>query len=300
MDRSRGRITGLSGGLYTIRLDDGEIINCRARGVFRHEGVSPLVGDVVTVERADGQAVIQSIDTRKNALIRPPVANLDIMFVGLAAAKPEPSEFTTDKLISICEYNDITPVVLITKSELNEKRAEELEKIYRLAGYDVFVTSSVENTGIETLKNYLKENLPDKIAAFSGVSGAGKSTLMNKLFPELSLETGEISRKISRGKNTTRQVTLYEVYGGYLADTPGFSMIDFERFDFFGKDDLAGTFREFSDCLGRCRYTDCTHLCEEGCAVIEKMNEGKIAPSRHQSYTELYKILKEKHDWDKK
>ena len=300
MDRNRGRITGLSGGLYTIRLDDGDLINCRARGVFRHEGVSPLVGDVVTVERADGQAVIHSVEDRKNALIRPPIANLDIMFVSLAAAKPEPSEFTTDKLISICEYNGITPVVLINKSDLDENRAEELKKIYTLAGYDVFVTSSAENAGIDALKTYVEANLPGRIAAFSGVSGAGKSTLMNKLFPELSLETGEISKKISRGKNTTRQVTLYEVYGGYLADTPGFSMIDFERFDFFGKDDLAGTFREFSDCLGKCRYTDCTHLCEEGCAVIEKMNEGKIAPSRHQSYTELYKILKEKHDWDKK
>lgn len=300
MDRSVGRITGLVGGLYTIRLDDGGEINCRARGVFRHEGVTPLVGDVVTVSHDNGQAVIDRIETRKNSLIRPPLANLDIMFVSLAAARPDPSEFTVDKLISICEYNGITPVVLINKSELDEGRAAELEKIYKTAGFDVFVTSSVENTGIDELKKYIENNLTGKIAAFSGVSGAGKSTLMNKLFPELSLETGEISKKIARGKNTTRRVTLYPVYGGYLADTPGFSMIDFERFDFFGKDDLAGTFREFSDCIGKCRYTDCTHLCEEGCAVIEKLKDGKIAPSRHESYIALYNILKEKHDWDKK
>ena len=222
MDRSVGRITGLVGGLYTIRLYDGGEINCRARGVFRHEGVAPLVGDVVTVSHDTGQAVIDRIETRKNSLIRPPLANLDIMFVSLAAAKPDPSEFTADKLISICEYNGITPVVLINKSELDCGRAAELEKIYKTAGFDVFVTSSVENTGIDELKTYIENNLEGKIAAFSGVSGAGKSTLMNKLFPELSLETGEISKKIARGKNTTRRVTLYPVYGGYLADTPGF------------------------------------------------------------------------------
>lgn len=313
MDKLNGRLTEGVGGLYRVRLDStGESVYCRARGAFRHEGITPLVGDSVSVafpeqksvenegDKACG-AVIDAILERKNSLIRPPLANLDLLFVTLAVHHPEPSLPTVDKLLAICEYNSIDAAVVIGKSELDPARAEEIAGIYRLAGYRVFVLSCFERTGLPELDDFVGKELEGgRTAAFAGASGAGKSTLINTLFPDFALETGEVSRKTERGKHTTRSVRLLEARGGYIADTPGFSMLDFARFDFFGKDDLPLTFREFSDCIGKCRYKKCTHTKEEGCAVLEKLREGKIAPSRHESFTELYSILKEKNDWSRK
>jgi len=308
--RSNGKITALVGGLYTVALDAGDTplsgqnVNCRARGAFRHSGESPLVGDTVSVvwnDSGDSSGIaIDAIVDRRNSLIRPPLANLDMLFVTLSAAKPEPSLFTADKLISICEFNGIEPCIVIGKCELDTERAEEIEKIYTLAGYKVFVLSCFEGIGIEPLKAYIESTIADKIIAFAGASGAGKSTLLNKLFPELKLMTGDVSTKTQRGRHTTRTVNLFPVLGGYVADTPGFSMIDFDRFDFFSKEDLPGTFREFTDCIGECKYKKCTHTKEEGCAVLLKLRDGKIAPSRHESFLALYDILKQKHDWDTK
>ncbi len=313
MDKLNGIITEGVGGLYRVRLDiTGEYVSCRARGAFRHEGITPLVGDRVWValsepkegksdDNRDRGAVIDEILERKNSLIRPPLANLDLLFLTLAVHHPEPSLPTVDKLLSICEYNSIDAAVVIGKCELDPARAEEIAGIYRLAGYRTFAVSCFEKIGIRELDEYVGEALDGgRIAAFAGASGAGKSTLINTLFPDFGLETGEVSRKTERGRHTTRSVRLFEARGGYLADTPGFSMIDFARFDFFGKDDLPGTFREFSDCIGKCRYKKCTHTKEESCAVLEKLREGKIAPSRHESFLELYSILKEKHDWSRK
>ena len=151
--------------------------------------------------------------------------------------------------------------------------------------------------------DYYKENCKDEICAFSGASGVGKSTLLNRLFPSLSLETGEISRRIERGKNTTRRVELYPLSetgeGGFLADTPGFTMLDFERFDFFDKEDLPETFREFRPYIGECRFTKCSHTKEDGCAILEAVKRGDIAKSRHDSFVEIYEVLKNKTDWKK-
>ena len=313
MDKLNGILTEGVGGLYRVRLDGtGESVSCRARGAFRHEGITPLVGDRVSVafpeqksDCAEGDrdcgAVIDAILERKNSLIRPPLANLDLLFVTLAVHHPEPSLPTVDKLLSICEYNSIDAAVVIGKSELDPARAEEIAEIYRLAGYRTFIVSCFEGTGIAEIDAFVGGELDGgRTAAFAGASGAGKSTLINTLFPDFGLETGEVSRKTERGKHTTRSVRLLEARGGYIADTPGFSMLDFARFDFFGKEDLPATFREFSDCIGKCRYTKCTHTKEEGCAVLEKLRDGKIAPSRHESFKELYSILKEKHDWSRK
>ncbi len=313
MTEYTGRITGSVGGLYTVITDAptpaGQQISCRARGVFRHNNEKPTVGDMVKVglepEGEAAGAVITKILDRRNSLIRPPVANLDYILVTLASASPDPDPETADQLIAIAEFNHITPIIIIGKSELNPGLSSELENVYRLAGFDVFAVSCHTGEGVEKVKKFIGEKLPGHTAAFAGASGVGKSSLINLLFPGLELETSGISRKTERGRHTTRCVTLYPVLDesltpGFLADTPGFSLLDFEHFDFFTKEDLPGTFREFRDYIGRCRYTNCSHTKEEECAVIEAVREGRISPCRHKSYVNLYSVLKTKHAWDVK
>lgn len=317
-----GRLVCGVGGLYEIRLDGGETplsgrtVHSRAKGQFRHAGLTPLVGDRVRVLFDDtavarysgesessvdgGGVVIAEILPRENALIRPPMANLGVLFITFAAAKPEPVTETIDKLIAIAEHNGIEPIPVICKCDIAQERARELKEIYEGAGFTVFEVSSLANEGVSALRDWISENLGTRIAAFSGASGVGKSTLMNALYPELGLATGEISQRISRGKHTTRRVELYPVGQGYIADTPGFSMLDFVRFDFFGKEDLPFLMREFEPYIGACRYTKCTHTKEQGCAILEAVREGKIAPSRHRGFKLMFEELKDKKDWSKK
>ncbi len=309
----KGTVLKGVGGLYTVELDSeyngSREITLRARGAFRHEKLVLLTGDRVEVEpQNDGSFFCKSILERKNSLIRPPLANLDIIFVVIPCKKPMPSFEIIDKMISIAEHNKIEPVILITKSDLEKCFAEEMYRIYKNSGFDVFITSSENKEGIDSVRDYLKMRTKDSspICAFAGVSGAGKSTLMNAIFPSLSLETGELSQKIERGKNTTRHTELFSLsqllgceYNGYLADTPGFSLLDFERFDFFSLDDLIYTFRELKDFVGKCKYTKCSHTKEEGCCVIERVKSGEIEKTRHQSYVALYEILKKKPSWKK-
>lgn len=316
----KGKIIQGVGGLYTVgdleglTADGGSVgniivpdtIECRARGVFRHNRIKPLVGDEVEVTFEDGgddetgmkNVQIAEILPRKNSLIRPPLANLDTVFVAMASSCPKPMPDATDKLLSILEFNKIDAVVVIGKCELDPSEAQRLKEIYTLAGYRVFVLSCKTGEGVDEIKDFVRRDLCGKIAAFAGASGVGKSTLMNEIFPGLDLETSGVSEKIERGKNTTRTTRLFPLEGGgYLADTPGFSMLDFERFDFFTKEDLPETMREFKEYLGKCRYTKCTHTKDEGCAILEALGEGKIAKSRHDSYLELYSVLKEKKAW---
>lgn len=312
----KGKILKGVGGLYSVRVLSsdspymGQTVRCRARGVFRHNGLTPLAGDFVLIscdERGedtseDGKFVIDEIVDRRNSLIRPPLANLDYLFVTMAAASPSPILPTVDKLICIAEHNKIEPVIVITKKELNEERARELKEIYSSCGFDCFALSAIENAEIEPIDCFIREKLSGKTAAFAGASGIGKSTLLNRLFPSLSLTTSEISRKIERGRHTTREVDLFPLSSspdcGYIADTPGFSMLDFKRFDFFEKEELVDTMREFAPYIGQCRYTKCSHTKEEGCAVLRAVKDGIIPPSRHESYVELYDILKTRKKWD--
>lgn len=316
----RGKILEGVGGRYAVELNapcteyHRTVLPCLAKGAFRHAGVTPLPGDNVEVTLSPGEhgadasdAVISDILDRKNDLIRPPMANLDVLFAVFASANPDPMPDTIDKLLLIAEQNHIEPVIVITKSELSPTRAAELADTYGKTPYPVFTLSAVTGDGLEEFRAFVREKLPGKTTAFAGASGIGKSTLINTLFPHLSLETSEVSSKIGRGRHTTRKVSLFpitELFGDtlsdtYLADTPGFSMLDFVHFDFFDLEDLPYNFPEFREHIGTCRYTKCTHLREEGCAIIAALNEGRIAPSRHESYVTLYEILKKKHKWDR-
>lgn len=327
-----GRVIKGVGGLFTVRMFDGNsrlrtepylpmpldgmTVHARGRGVLHRKGAL-LVGDLVEISYDDGSfsvvdgkicpaedaagIAIDRVCNRSCSLIRPPMANLDVLFVTFAAATPDPILETVDKLIAIAEFNHIEPVIVVTKSELKLPYAIELRDTYRRAGFEAFCTGIDIEDDRALLKDYIKRNLDGKVAAFSGASGVGKSTMLNDLFPQLQLETGEISHRIERGKNTTRCVELYPLSEdadcGFLADTPGFTMLDFERFDFFDKDDLPLTFREFVPYIGYCRYTKCTHLKEQGCAIVEAVRRGDIAASRHKSFVSLYEVLKKKTKW---
>ena len=302
-----GKVVKGLGGLYETRVESEngiERLACRAKGVLKRDDEKVLIGDNVKILLDDSTPdglVISEVIERKNSLIRPPMANLDYLFIVFAAKKPSPVIETVDKLVAISVHNGITPVIVITKSDLDSETADELASIYIKVGIPTFVTSSEDKTGVEPLAEYIQTNVVcGKTAAFAGASGVGKSTLMNALFPNLTLATAEISRKIERGRHTTRAVTLYPIgKDAYLADTPGFSMLDFDRFDFFTLDDLPLAFREINERIGQCKYTKCTHRKEEGCAIVDAVKSGEIAKSRHESYVMLYEILKNKHKWDK-
>jgi len=305
------------GGLYGVRPisnEDicavGDMVPCRARGVFRHDGITPLPGDTVLCEitKEDPvEGVVNEIEDRKNSLIRPALANLTHLFIVIPATKPKPDLLTADKLISAAEDKDIEPVVVITKEDLDERETERIAAIYKTGGFSVFTLSGHTGEGVKSLLEYMEAEAAEVCltAAFAGVSGAGKSTLMAKLFPELSsLKTGEVSRKIERGKHTTRHAELYPVKVMesicFIADTPGFSMIDFARFNFTDREGLPYTFREFAPLMGECRYTKCTHTKEEGCAVLEKVKSGEISSARHESYIAMLDEINKNPPWKKK
>ena len=303
-----GKVVKGLGGLYEVRVKDGlggaEKIVCRAKGVLKRDEEKVAVGDEVRITVDDSTpdgVVISEIFERKNILIRPPLSNLDYLFIVFAAEKPSPVIETVDKLIAIAEHNSINPVIVITKSDLSDSAAMEYKAVYDSVGIPVFVTSSEDGDGIAVLSDYIRKEISDgRTAAFAGASGVGKSTLMNSLFPGLSLQTSEISRKIERGRHTTRHVEIFDIDSsentGYLADTPGFSMLDFARFDFFSLDELLPTFRELLPYLGKCRYADCAHVGEgpSECAVARAAEEGKIPISRLESYRSIYRVLKNK------
>ena len=302
-----GKVVKGLGGLYETRVasENGiERLSCRAKGVLKRDEEKVLIGDNVKILCDDSTPdglVISEIVERKNSLIRPPMANLDYLFIVFAAKKPSPVIETVDKLIAISVHNGITPVIVITKSDLDAGVAEELASIYIKVGITTFVTSSEDKTGVEPLAEYIAGEVTNgKTAAFAGASGVGKSTLMNALFPNLTLATAEISRKIERGRHTTRHVEIFEIQGGentgFLADTPGFSLIDFARFDFFSLEELIPTFPELLPYIGKCRYTDCAHVGEgaDECAVAKAVLDGIIPKSRIESYRSIYRILKEK------
>ena len=291
MIKTQGLIVKITGGFYYTEAADG-IHECKARGVFRKRGTSPLVGDIVDITVPDdGYCSIDAIHERKNALVRPAMANLDILMIISSVKEPNANLYLIDKMTAAAVSKDIEPVVVFTKTDLGS--AEEMTEIYRRVGIRAFEFSSVDQRGLEDIKAVLK----DKTTAFCGNSGVGKSTLLNALFPDLNLQTGEISDKLGRGRHTTRTVELFKKHGGYIADTPGFSTVDIERFELIRKDELKFAFPEFEDYFGTCRFNSCNHLCEKGCKVIEAVEEGLIPKSRHDSYVRMYDEVKDIKDW---
>ena len=285
-----GIIIKCLGGLYSVESPDG-IYECKARGVFRNRGISPCVGDRVDVE--DG--VITEIAPRKNCIIRPPLANLDQLIFIVSTCEPAPNYLILDKFIAIAEYKGITPVVVITKTDLGDSRP--IHEIYGSIGIDVAEVSYGDEASIEKVRQLLS----GKISAFTGNSGAGKSTLLNAVDPTLNIATGEISRKLGRGRHTTRHAELYKLSGGgYIADTPGFSTFETNRYDIIRKEELAGCFREFDGLTDKCRFRDCAHICEKGCAVVEAVERGEISLSRHESYKTMYEEAKQLKEWELK
>lgn len=290
-----GIIIKAIGGLYTVEASDG-VYECKARGLFRKKGISPNCGDNVKISAENAsKGIIEEILPRRSQIIRPPLSNLDVLVFVSSVCEPRPNLLLLDEFIAIAEFKKIIPVVVFTK--IDKQDSSGLAKLYRDAGLTVFEVNNLTGEGSEEVKAFLE----GKLSAFTGNTGVGKSSLMNRIFPELKLETNEISEKLGRGKHTTRHVQLYKLEkGGYIADTPGFSSFDTNRYDIIYKDELADCFCDFREYLGKCRFPNCSHTKEKGCAVIEAVNEGKIARSRHESYINMYEQAKHLKEWEHK
>ena len=291
-----GKIVKATGGFYYVRAWDGAMRACRARGLFRKAGVTPLVGDNVWVRPGEEDTgTVAEILPRKNAIVRPPLSNLDRMVVVLSVTDPAPNLFVTDKFLALLEHNQIEPVIVVTKSDLED--ASALAGLYKGAGFSLYMASGKTGEGVKPLMDALAEGL----SAFSGNSGVGKSSLLNAIDPDFAIQVGETSKKLGRGRHTTRHVELYQLQnGGLVADTPGFSSIDLAEMGGIDKLELADCFREFAPYTGACRFRDCTHTCEKGCAVLAAVESGKIDPRRHGSYTQLYDEVKDIKPWESK
>ena len=276
------------GGFYYVITDESRSVECKARGKFRKEHIVPMIGDEVEIEVKNGKGAIIEIYPRRSCLIRPAVANIDMMVVVAAAKNPAPSTAVIDRMLVNAEINGIEPMVCINKSDLAD--CEELVGIYKNAGYKAVCVSAANGDGTEELFSAVA----GRVAAFAGVSGVGKSSLLT-LITGNKLETGSVSDKISRGRHTTRHVELLRARGGgYVLDTPGFSSIDPET---AAPEDMAWYFPEMRALSGGCRFRGCAHIGEPDCAVKRAVEAGKIAPSRYASYKELYEIQRSRKSW---
>lgn len=270
-----GLIIKAVGGLYTVESPDG-VLQCKARGIFRKQGISPCTGDRVTVE----QDVITEIHPRKNLLIRPPLANLDQLLFVLSVRDPAPNLLLVDRFLAVCVYKEIQPVLIFTKLDLAD--AERYAAIYRGTGFPILSADYQDPESIQAIYRMLE----GKISAFTGNSGVGKSTLLNALDDRLQLETAHISKKLGRGRHTTRETALYTLpHGGKIADTPGFSTFETDAYAQIAPDELADCFPELRRIETPCRYADCRHLKEPGCAVRQAVAAGEIEQLRYESYT---------------
>lgn len=291
------------GGMFTLRFDGGECVVCPARGRFRYEGEVPLPGDLVEAVREKDAWALSAILPRKNSLIRPALANLTHLVAVIPACRPKPDTVTADKLICAAEDAAIEPLIAINKVDLDPDASAHLADVYRRSGFTVFELCARSGEGVDALGTYLfAQTAGDRppLAVFSGASGAGKSTLMTRLFPSLELKTGDVSRKSERGRHTTRTAELFDVGSLFVADTPGFTMLDFAEYNFLARENLAFSFREFVPYVGKCRYTKCTHTKEEGCAILAAVDSGAVCRERHANYVAIRTEMLKTPDWKKK
>ncbi len=288
-----GVIVKALSGFYTVQTAEGPL-SCKARGRFRLDGTSPLVGDRVLCSVDEtGRGRVDRLLPRRNFFVRPAVANVDALVFVAANANPVTDPFLIDRVSAIARDNGCQLIVCLNKADLDP--AEELWETYTLAGFPVLRTSAETGQGVEELRSLLR----GKISAFTGNSGVGKSSLLNRLLPGIDLKTAQVSEKLGRGKHTTRHVELFRLEeGSYIADTPGFASFDVEQMKPIPKERLQYVFPDFEPYIGACRFQDCAHLKEPGCALRQALAEGKIAPSRYRSYERLYEISAQYKDWE--
>ncbi len=288
-----GIIVKALSGFYYVDCD-GVLFECKARGSFRKSGGSPLVGDRVELEKVGPNVgIIDRIFPRKNSIYRPPVSNIDKLFIVSSFDNPSPNTFLIDKMTVIALYNNIESIIVFNKCDKGD--FSEWESIYKKSGFKTFVISAEQGIGIDNLKS----ELVDSVSAFTGNSGVGKSSILNCLFGDRKIATGEVSEKLGRGKHTTRHTELYSLpFGGFVADTPGFSSFELDNEDYNLKQQLGFLFPEFVNLDKECRFTSCTHTKEKDCAILNAVINGEIEESRHRSYVQLFNELKDLKPWE--
>ena len=268
-------------------------MNCRARGILRKDGQSPLTGDMVQITVERGKGMVEQILPRRNSFVRPAVANLDALVVFAANVNPVTEPFLIDRVAAIAGDQEVPVYLCINKCDLDP--ALDLVKIYTNAGFQVIRASAETGEGVEELRHLLR----GKLTAFTGNSGVGKSSMLNRLCPELALPVGEVSEKLGRGRHTTRHVELYTLEENtYVADTPGFSSFDTDQMDVILKENLQYAFPDFGAYLGKCQFHDCSHRAEPGCAVTKALAAGELEPTRYSSYLRLYEKASQVKVWE--
>ena len=292
---SRGRIEKALSGFYYVNTGD-ETLQCRARGKFRREGLSPLVGDWVQVrELGNGEGFVEAVEARRNQFARPAAANIDQLVILASAAIPVTEPYLIDRIASIAALKSCQVLLCLNKCDLDS--ADELYDIYSRSAIPVLRVSAVTGQGLDALR----EAIRGKLSAFTGNSGVGKSSVLNALLPSLALPVGEVSKALGRGRHTTRHVELFSLgEDTYIIDTPGFSSFDTAEMDLALKQHLPDTFPEFAPYVSDCRFTGCTHTKEKGCRVLQAVKDGLIPASRHRSYVRLYDELKDVKEWQQK
>ena len=288
-----GVISKALSGFYYVSYEGG-LLECKARGRFRLDGTSPLVGDRVQCSLDQhGKGRIDKVEPRRNWFIRSAVANIDAMVFVAANTNPVTDPFLVDRVSVIAADADCQLILCVNKADIDP--GDELYNTFTAAGFPVVRTSAETGQGMEELR----AAIDGKICAFTGNSGVGKSSILNKLLPGAAIPTGEVSEKLGRGKHTTRHVELYSLGGGtYVADTPGFASFDVEMMNPIPKEQLQYDFIDFEPHLGRCRFNDCAHLKEPGCAVTQALNQGLLMPSRYRSYVRLYELSAQHKSWE--
>lgn len=292
--KTTGRILRSISGFYDVQTPEG-LISCRARGILRRQGNSPLTGDMVEISIEKGKGMVEAILPRRNSFVRPAVANVDALVVFAANVNPITEPFLIDRVAAIAGDQEVNVILCVNKCDLDP--AHDLVRIYRKAGFPVIPTSAETGEGVDTLR----EMIWGKLTAFTGNSGVGKSSVLNRLCPELALPTGEVSEKLGRGRHTTRHVELYRLgEDTYVADTPGFSSFDTDQMEVILKENLQYAFPDFGPYIGKCRFDDCSHRAEPDCAVRIALEAGDLEPTRYDSYLKLYEKSSQVKTWELK